>query len=154
MMWMECFPRAAKRTEGCVSSFEQFLGPNDALRGRTPRVRMLLRYWRGCSTGVVTPHRPHIALQPNSVAERAVRKVLEGKRTVLIKSGLPHELWSEASHCYCFLRNSHDRVEPESRAPYELRYGCEYGGRLMPFGARIVIRQAGGEDEQLGHVEA
>ena len=70
-----------------------------------------------------TPNRP----QSNGAAEQAVRRVLDGTRTILYRSGFPHSWWAEASKCYCCLRNITDVVK-EGKTPYELRHSTPYPG--------------------------
>ena len=42
----------------------------------------------------------------NGVAERSNRRVIDGARTLLHASGLPHCFWGYACQCYCTLRMS------------------------------------------------
>ena len=46
----------------------------------------------GVAHGVAVPHRP----QTNGVAERAVRAVVEGTRTLLEQAGFAHRFWPYA----------------------------------------------------------
>ena len=85
--------------------------------------------WRNSTC---TPNRP----QSNGAAEQAVRRVLDGTRTILYRSGLPHSWWAEASKCYCCLRNITDVVK-EGKTPYELRHSTPYPGLRIPFGAYV-----------------
>ena len=81
---------------------------------------------------VSTPQRP----QTNGVAERMVRRIIEGTRCCLIASGLEHVWWREAMQCYCNLRNIHDTVR-NGQPPYELRHGQPLGGKFLPVGCEI-----------------
>ena len=45
--------------------------------------------------------------QSNGVAERAVRSILEGTRSVLFQSGLPHCYWAEAAECFAFSKKTY-----------------------------------------------
>ena len=67
---------------------------------------------------VSTPYRP----QTNGVAERAVRRVLEGTRSILLASGLSHEWWPTASECFAFLSNVTD-TNSEGMTPFQMRFG-------------------------------
>ena len=53
----------------------------------------------------------------NGVAERAVRRLLEGSRTVLYDSGLPHCYWSEAVKTYYANRKFHDVIRDAKKTP-------------------------------------
>jgi Reverse transcriptase (RNA-dependent DNA polymerase)/gag-polypeptide of LTR copia-type/GAG-pre-integrase domain len=49
----------------------------------------------------------------NGVAERAIRTIIEGVRTVLVDSGAPHFLWAEAAATVAYVRN----LTPSARHP-------------------------------------
>lgn len=93
-----------------------------------------------CDVATTYPH--HTGPQSNGVAERVVRRVLEGTPAVIMKSGLPRDWWSEAAHCYCLLRNANDKIEPEKTPPYEARHDNLLRGRLLPFGASYSYKPA------------
>ena len=65
-----------------------------------------------------TPHRS----ETNGVAERAVRRVKEGKAIALVHSGLPEEWWDRAMECCCYLRNVHDKMA-DGKTAFEQRDG-------------------------------
>ena len=91
----------------------------------------------GIPHDVSTPHRP----QNNGVAERMVRRIIEGTRCCLFASGLGHVWWREAMHAYCYLRNIHGVVEIETKKPrYELRFGQPFGGHILPFSCSCRVR--------------
>ena len=46
--------------------------------------------------------------ETNGVAERAVRRVIEGTSSVLVQSGLHERWWAEAMQRYCCLRKVQD----------------------------------------------
>ena len=73
----------------------------------------------------------------NGVAERAVRRMLEGARTVLYDSGLPHCYWSEAVEAYCANRNFHDEIRNTKKTAHQLRFGHKFKGIKVPFGAAV-----------------
>ena len=86
-----------------------------------------------------TPHRP----ETNGVAERAVRRVKEGTSTSLLQSGLPEGCWQEAMECYCFLRCVHDQLNAggdSSQTAFERRFGHQFKGPIIPFGAQIEYK--------------
>ena len=61
-----------------------------------------------------TPHRS----ETNGIAERAVRRVMEGTSAVLLQSGLDEKWWTE---CYTYLRNIQDLLS-HGKTPYERRF--------------------------------
>ena len=86
-----------------------------------------------------TPHRP----ETNGAAERAVRRVKEGTSATLLQSGLPEEWWQEAMVFYCFLRCIHDKLNAggdSSQTAFELRFGHQFKGPIIPFGAQIEYK--------------
>ena len=76
--------------------------------------------------------------ETNGIAERAVRPVTEGTRSVLVQSGLHEELWwPDAIRCYCFLRCVIDKIDSDNKTPYERRFGVIYDGPAYPFGCEV-----------------
>ena len=75
----------------------------------------------------------------NSVAERSNRRIIDGARTLLHTSGLPHCFWGYACQCFCTLRNVHDENRHGTSA-YENRHGSLFHGMLIPFGAMVSYR--------------
>ena len=84
---------------------------------------------------MATPHRP----QTNGVAERMIRRIIEGRRCCLLASGLGHSWWREAMQGYCILRNVRDVVR-DGKTPYELRHGDKFRGVILPFGTGIEYK--------------
>jgi len=56
--------------------------------------------------------------QSNGRAEREIRTLVECARTMLIDSGLPEELWSEAIHCAAYVLNR--TASKDKKTPFEL----------------------------------
>ena len=93
-----------------------------------------------------TPHRP----QTNGVAERCVRRSKEGTSTTLQQSGFTDDWWQEAMMCYCFHRHVVDLLvvqdRPTPATAYELRFGLEFPGPVIPFGAQIEYKPIAAKD--------
>ena len=83
--------------------------------------------WNHCAS---TPSRS----ETNGIAERAVRRVKEGTSAVLLQSGLGNESWADSMECYCYLRNIQDLLS-DGKTPYERRFGVQFNGPVIPFGA-------------------
>lgn len=75
---------------------------------------------------VSTPQRP----QSTGVAEQAVRRTLEGSRSLLLQPGLLHPFWCCAAQAFCALRIISDNVGGR-RTPYYLRHGHDFSGHLV-----------------------
>ena len=74
----------------------------------------------------------------NGLAEREIRNVLEGTRTLLEHSGLPTSYWAYASRCFChhaIIR----MVEGDSAWNKRHKQG-HFKGNVIPFGALIDFR--------------
>ena len=143
--WIECHPAETKSAEECKKAFTHFTGNGEIERFYSDGSKELAKMTAdlGISHDTSTPYRP----ETNGVAERAVRRVLEGSRAVLLQSNLPHDWWSEAATCFCFLRNVSDAVDGKL-TPYELRYGEKFKGHKIPFGAFVEYRPPGKKKDE------
>ena len=107
--WIAGYPAPEKSGAESVKALQHFVG----------RAKVKLLYSDGSGEleaatdtlviphDVSTPQRP----QNNGIAERAVRRVIEGTRCCLLQSGLCHAWWREAMRAYCYNRNISDAVE-------------------------------------------
>ena len=77
--------------------------------------------------------RPYVS-QSNSIAERAIRHVEEGTRTVLLHAGLPPQWWPFAAKYFSFACNLDESRGP---SPWSLRHGAPFKGLQCPFGALV-----------------
>ena len=75
----------------------------------------------GIKHELTTPYTP----QQNGVAERLNRTLIEGVRTVLADSKLPHRLWAEALSTALYLRNRSPTEALEGITPYETWSGTK-----------------------------
>ena len=143
-MWLMAYPAAAKSTECCIEALNQFTKPTDkVMRFYSDNALELAKSVRsmGWRHDTCTENRP----QTNGVAERAVRRVLDGSRTVLFQSGMDHSWWAEATQCYCYNRNITDVIRQEGKTPYELRHGTLFPGKRIPFGALVDYKPSTGK---------
>ena len=75
--------------------------------------------------------------ETNRVIERTNRTVIEGTRTVLFQSGLPHKYLREAMKCFCCLCNFNHKDAPKGTIPLMVRHNQTFKGMIMQFGAKI-----------------
>ena len=81
----------------------------------------------------------------NRIAERAVRRVLEGTSAVLLQSGLDEKWWVDSMECYCYLRNVQDLLS-DGKTPHERRFGEPFTGLLIPFRSMIAYHHTSAKD--------
>jgi len=80
-----------------------------------------------------TPGRP----RSNGVAERTVRQVITGVRVALHSAGLPDPFWQYAARHWCHGYNITPGEKPGQRSAYFYKWGHDFAGQLIPFGALI-----------------
>ncbi len=136
---MDCFPAQDKSAASTEDALRHFIGAHKVKRLYSD---CSLELEAACKTlritqDTSTPNRP----ETNGVAERAVRRVCEGTRAVLLQSGLPHRWWTEAAKCYCVLRNvCEPATTTNATTPYQLRRNTDFKGKTIPFGALIQYK--------------
>ena len=145
------FPTQKHTKEATKKALQKFVGPTDKVAlfytdgaGELGTAADELGWRHDAST----PHRP----QTNGVAERNVRRIIEGTRTALHASALSHCWWPEASQCFCNLYNFTTKVRDDC-TPYELRHGVSFQGLLIPFGALVSFYPAGPRQKQMAKFE-
>jgi hypothetical protein len=92
------------------------------------------------SQGIV--HQTSVPRTPeqNGAAERLNRSLLEGTRTILHESGLPHSCWAEAITTVNHVRNM-TTITSKGKTPYELWYGkAPDVSALRVFGSTAYVR--------------
>ena len=98
--WIGAYPCKTKNAEDTKSCFQHFLGsviPKKVYTDGSHEFKNALKSL-GLPHDVATPHRP----QTNGIAERAVKRILEGARCLLKQSGLPEYFWPDAVRCFSF----------------------------------------------------
>ena len=122
--YVDCFPANDKSAASTEDAIRYFLG---AYKAKIIYCDGSLELEAACKSlrilhDTSTPNRP----ETNGVAERAVRRVCEGTRAVLLQSGLPHRWWTEAAKCYCVLRNvCEPATTADATTPYQLRHKAD-----------------------------
>ena len=113
--WLDCYPVPSKSADDTYTALQHAFGPGTAIRSihsdDAPELKKACRDL-GIPHFTGTPGRPNT----NSLAERAVKTVLEGTRTVLEHAGLPSALWTQAAKHFCLMRNV---VEQAGGSPWE-----------------------------------
>ena len=99
--------------------------------------------WNHCTS---TPHRS----ETNGIAERAVRRIKEGKSAVLLQSGLNEKRWADSMECFTYLRNIQD-ILSDGKTPYERRFGEPFNGPIIPFGSLVEYHPVSSKDQSRFH---
>jgi hypothetical protein len=143
--WVMAYPAKTKTANAVKRAFMHFAGTEDNIARlycdnakELEKAAAAQLEWR---VDTSTPYR-HTS---NGVAERSNRRVIDGARTLLHASGLPHCFWGYACQCFCTLRNGHDENR-HSKSAYENRHGAPFQGMLIPFGAVITYRPPPGKE--------
>nr|GEW19213.1 putative ribonuclease H-like domain-containing protein [Tanacetum cinerariifolium] len=78
--------------------------------------------------------------QPNGIAERKNKTLIEAARTMLADSLLPILFWAEAVNTACYVQNKVLVTKPHNKTPYELLHGRTPSiGFMRPFGCPVTI---------------
>ena len=147
--WIQAYPRKTKTSEETQRILQKFLEPD-----RNPKVIYTdnsLEFgkacedlsWNHCTS---TPHRS----ETNGIAERAVRRVMEGTSAVLLQSGLNESWWADSMECYTYLRNVTNLLS-DGKAPYERRFGQPFKGPIIPFGSLVEYHPTTAKDQSRIH---
>lgn len=139
-----CLPN--KRSETTLKEFHKFRVKAENQTRRSVRAiridggkeldnRLMEHYCE--QRGIDIEKIPPYSSAANGMAERANRTVIEGTRTFLDESGLPHSFWAEAATTFCYV----DGFVPSARFPDDIpievwtrrRHDVSH---LRPFGCR------------------
>ena len=83
----------------------------------------------------------------NGIAERMVRTVVEGSRTLLENAGLPLVYWPYAMRCFCLLYNV-THTFSDGTTPWTRRHDRD-GSPLIPFGCLVDFKPTVEETRKL-----
>ena len=92
--------------------------------------------------GTSTPGLP----RTNAVAERTVRRVAEGVRTLLLQAGLPPCCWPWAMEYFSTAWNTHERG---GSSPWFDRHQQHFRGKKVPFGCLVDYLPSPDEVKQM-----
>ena len=73
----------------------------------------------------------------SSIAERSIRTVTEGTRTLLEQSGFPVQRRPYAARCFCHSMNI---AVIDGDSAYNTRHGVEFEGLSIPYGCLVDFR--------------
>ena len=128
--WLEMCPGKDRRTDTITVDMLKFQGPNS---------RQCVQSFRSDNAGELTKAAESIGWlvdkstpyrsTSNAIAERSVRRVLDGTRTLLFHSGMPRVWWPYAAKHYCWLHNVMARKGLPS--PYFMRFKRNFKGCLL-----------------------
>ena len=102
----QLYPAATKAAKECEIALKRFQGPmfsNRILHLYTDGAPEIVKAGKNLRTCHDTSATYRSAT--NGIAEREIRNVLEGARTLLEHSGLPTSCWPYASRCFCHHAN-------------------------------------------------
>nr|GEZ13183.1 hypothetical protein [Tanacetum cinerariifolium]GEZ13622.1 hypothetical protein [Tanacetum cinerariifolium] len=78
--------------------------------------------------------------QPNGIAKRKNKTLIEAARTMLAESLLPIPFWAEVVNTACYVHNGVLVTKPHNKTPYELLHGRTPSiGFMRPFGCPVTI---------------
>ena len=105
--WIQAYPCKTKTLQETQRRLQKFLEPD--MKPKVIYTDSSLEFGKACEDlswnhCMSTPHRS----EANETAERAVRRVKEGKSAVLLQSGLTERWWADSMECYTYLRNVTD----------------------------------------------
>ena len=70
---------------------------------------------------------------------------------MLAQSKLDPAWWPEAAQTFCFLRVAQDMLHPDNKTAYERRWGYDFHGPRIPFGAEVHFRPSSKSDLCMVH---
>ena len=117
-----------KTSQETERSSRKFLEPPEARNEKTLTIQWNLANLVKTYPGIVV--RQHLSVQrQKGIAERAVRRIMEGTSVVQLQSGLDEKWWADSMECYCYLRHTQDLLF-DVKTPFEWRFGEPFKGTV------------------------
>ena len=88
----------------------------------------------------------------NAKLERGIRSIKEGVRSIMLKSGLPHQFWPRAIEYFCTAQSfstqapihpnetDESKIEKSTQTCYEAATGETFTGLKLPFGVLVFYK--------------
>ena len=143
--YFEGYPLGTKGADNTGAALREFLGTKKAKRAWTDGSGELQVALAKLNIvhDTATPYRP----QTNGRAERLVRKIMEGTRTLLLAAGLPPGFWPYAMRAFCF--GSNIAMRNGDSAWNRRHKKGHFQGKIIPFGALVDFRQNKRRDDRM-----
>ena len=133
------YPSATKSSDQCYEDLQHYLGAEDTVgtvySDNAPELRAAVK-----QLGIRHNTSREYVDENKAVIEREIRTLLEGTRCNLSQSGLPDKLWPYAAQHHAVALNVSPRLGFDSKdTPWKLRYGEDFNGLIVPFGAKVLF---------------
>ena len=131
------YPSRWKDAHACVDALNHFISQHDGVETvYTDNSRELIK----AIEDLGYRHQTSIEYvdSSKSFVEREVRQMLEGARSNLVQSGFPLQFWPLAMQHHAVAINASKQLDGKE-SPWQLRFGDEFPGKIMPFGAKVLF---------------
>lgn len=131
------YPSTSKSSDDCQQALLHFIDPKHPVQQiYTDNSRELIAAMKDLGIRHQTSM-PYVN-SSKSFVEREIRQMLEGARFNLLQSGLPLRYWPLAMQHHSAAVNACRQLNG-AEAPWKLRFGEEFQGLHVPFGAKILF---------------
>jgi DNA (cytosine-5)-methyltransferase 1 len=149
--WLQAYADKHKSAEATIKALQQFYGP---------QIQQVCKHLYSDNSKEIKAACKHLLLshdtsishvpQSNGIAENAVKRVKEGTACTLTQSGFCDAWWNLAMYCFCFLKNVVD-ILWNNKTAYANRFGQEFRGPIIPFGAEVHYYPNSPDDRSRSH---
>ena len=147
--WLQSYATKTKDANETYMSMNRFTGTNNRIEhffsDSSQEIKKACEM-KGALHDTGQPYRS----ETNGISERSVQKVKQGTSCTLGQSGWSEPWWPYAMMYFCFIANVLD-VLMDGQTPYEKRFGCKFGGPIIPFGAEILYHPISPQDQSRTH---